>query len=163
MFYYNPLLKKKVTNYKITFSAFASGMEANKDQGILPYKYSKLCYNYHISSGALKDGIGFEALSLPKSEQDYNDERVITMENNQEIKQLWLYKYFDTQNNKPNYKLLFYTTDGVIHWVPLISQYPYTFNIASIIYSSGIPNAVNYRLNGEDYMIFSSQTDGMWK
>ena len=163
MFYYNKLLKKKVATYKISFSAFASGMNTQVDEGILPIKYAKRCYNYKISNGALKDGIGFEALTLPISYNNLSQERTIVMENNQEIKQIWLYKNYDSQNDVQDYRLLFYTTDGVIHWLPLVSNLPYTFNIASLIYSSGVPNAVNYRLDGEDCMIFSSKTDGMWK
>lgn len=163
MFYYKPLLKKKVGDYKITFSAFASGMNSEVDEGILPYKYAKCCYNYQISNGALKDGIGFEPLTLPTNYEDLNNQREILMEPNQEIKKIWVFKYFDLDNNVPDYRLLFYTKDGTIKWTQLVANYPYTFNIASVIYSSGVPNAVNYRLNGQDYMIFSSPTDGMWK
>ena len=163
MFYYNGLVKKRVHNYKITFTAFASGANTQIDDGILPYKLAKKCYNYQISSGALQDGIGFEPLSLPKSYNDITDERVIRMEQNQEIKQMWLYKFYDQQNQRQDYKLLFYTTDGVINWVSLYSNSTYTNYIASLIYSAGVPNAINYRLDGDDYMIFSSATDGMWK
>lgn len=163
MFYFKPLLKKKVTDYKITFSAFASGMNSEVDEGILPYKYAKLCYNYQISNGALKDGIGFSKLSLPISYDDLSKEREIVMEPDQEVKAIWMFKYFDAEHNTPDYRLLFYNSDGKIRWTQLVADYPYTFNIASLIYSSGVPNAVNYRLDGEDYMIFSSATDGMWK
>lgn len=162
MFYPKPLVTKKVKNYTINFSAFASGMNTEVDEGILPYKYAKKCYNYTVENGALKNGIGFEPLSLPVSSDDITTERLITMEPNQSVKALWVFKYFDTKTNKPDYKLLFYTEGGIIRWTNLVGQYPYTFEIASFIYSSGVPNAVNYRLNGIDVMIFSSTTDGMW-
>ncbi|MBO5884349.1 MAG: hypothetical protein J6Q51_00970, partial [Clostridia bacterium] len=162
MFYPKPLVTKKVKNYTINFSAFASGMNTEVDEGILPYKYAKKCYNYTVENGALKNGIGFEPLSLPVSSDDITTERLITMEPNQSVKALWVFKYFDTETNKPDYKLLFYTEGGIIRWTNLVGQYPYTFEIASFIYSSGVPNAVNYRLNGIDVMIFSSATDGMW-
>ena len=164
MFYPKLLKTKKVTDYKINFSAFSSGMNSEIDEGILPYKYAKNCYNYSIESGALKNGIGFEPLKLPVSNQDISDEREILMDdNNQEIKSLWVFKYFNNETNTPEYKLLFYSTGGKIKWLELVSKYPYIFEIASFIYSSGVPNAVNYRLDGTDVMIFSSQTDGMWK
>lgn len=163
MFYSKPLITKKVKNYTVNFSAFANGMNSEIDEGILPYKYAKSCYNYTIENGALKNGIGFEPLSLPISSDDISQERIVVMEKDQEIKALWVYKYFDNSTNKPDYKLLFYTQGGVIRWTNLVGKMPYTFPIASLIYSDGVPNAVNYRLNGVDVMIFSSPTDGMWK
>ena len=163
MFYKKPLITKKVTDYKISFSAFSQGMNGEVDEGILPYKYAKLCYNYSIDSGALKNGIGFEPLTLPKTSENIDDERLIIMEPDQEIKALWMFRYFDMEDNKPDYQLLFYTTGGIIRYLQLVSNIQYTFEIPSLIYSSGVPNAVNYRLNGVDYMIFSSATDGMWK
>ena len=163
MFYPKSLITKKVTDYKITFSAFQSGMNTEIDEGILPYKYAKSCYNYCIENGALKDGIGFEELTLPVSNDDIKTERKIIFEKNQEVKELWVYKYFNQKENVPDYKLLYYITDGTIRWLPIVNTYPYTFGLASIIYSQGVPKAVNYRLDGLDYMIFSSATDGMWK
>ena len=163
MFYPKLLKTKKVTNYKINFSAFASGMNTQIDQGILPYKYAKNCYNYSIKSGALKNGIGFEKIKMPKSLDNLQEEREILIDENYDIKKLWVFKYFNEKTQIPEYKLLFYLNGGVIRWVDLINKFPYTFEIPSIIYSSGVPNAVNYRLNGTDFMIFSSQTDGMWK
>ena len=150
-------------NYRITFSAFANGMNSEVDEGILPYKYAKLCYNYKISNGALKDGIGFEALTLPTSYANLSNQRTISLSNNQEIKAMWLFRYYDSTLGDNNYMLLYYNTAGKIKYIPLIAEHPYDFEIASIIYSAGVPNALNYRLNGTDYMIFSSCTDGMWK
>lgn len=163
MFYSKPLLTKKVTNYKVSFSAFQSGMNSEIDEGILPYKYAKSCYNYCIENGALKDGIGFESVKFPKSLDDLETEREILLEKNEQPKALWVYKYFDAKKNVSDYRLMFYITSGKIKWFQIITPYIYTFGMAGVLYSEGVPNAVNYRLNGVDYMIFSSATDGMWK
>ncbi len=162
MFYYKSLLKKNVTEYKITFSAFASGMTSEIDEGILSYKYAKLCYNYRIENGALKDGIGFEPLTLPISRDDISNERTIIMEPNQKVEKMWLYTYYDQENAQTDYRILYYNR-GQIRWIPIYSFGPYSGILASVIYNTSVPNAINYRLNGEDYMIFSSPTDGMWK
>ena len=162
MFYYKALLKKNVTEYKITFSSFASGMNSEIDEGILPYKYAKSCFNYRIVNGALKDGIGFEPLTLPKNMDDPQNERQVIMETSQKVERLWLYRDFDQEENVAEYKILYYNR-GEIRWIPLYGQSMYTFIIPSVIYNTSIPNAVNYRLDGKDYMIFSSPTDGMWK
>lgn len=162
MFYANRLLLKKETNMKIVFSKFASGMTSEIDDDILPCKYAKICYNYHTENGALKNGLGFKKLSLPTS-TSYDKEREIIIDKNTGIKALWHYKYYDTENDTPQDSLLFYTEGGRINWISLVDIDPYAYPIASMIYSNGIPNGINYRLNGLDTMIFSSKTDGMWK
>ena len=63
MFYPKKLITKRVSKYKLNFTAFASSMNTEVDEGILPHKYAKLTYNYKISNGALKTGIGFEDLT----------------------------------------------------------------------------------------------------
>lgn len=162
MFYYKTLLKKNVTDYKITFSAFASGMTSEVDEGILSYKYAKRCYNYKVESGALKDGIGFEALTLPKSRDNSSDERTIVMEPGQKVEKMWLYTYFDQDKKQADYKILYYN-NGQIRWMNIYSISIYTGILASVIYNTSVPNAINYRLDGKDWIIFSSPTDGMWK
>ena len=162
MFYYKTLLKKNVTDYKITFSAFASGMTSEVDEGILSYKYAKRCYNYKVESGALKDGIGFEPLTLPKSRDNPSDERTIVMEPGQKVEKMWLYTYFDQEKKQADYKILYYN-NGKIRWMNIYSLSIYTGILASVIYNTSVPNAINYRLDGEDWIIFSSPTDGMWK
>ncbi len=162
MFYYKSLLKKNVTEYKITFSSFASGMTSEVDEGILSYKYAKRCYNYRVENGALRDGIGFEPLKLPISRDDLSNERTIIMEPNQKVEKMWLYTYYDQENMRTDYRILYYNR-GQIRWIPIYSFGPYSGILASVIYNTSVPNAINYRLNGEDYIIFSSPTDGMWK
>ncbi len=163
MFYKKPLLVKKVSDYKITFSSFASGMNSEVDEGILPYKYAKSCYNFTIKNGALKNGIGFSKLKLPKTRDDLSSQREIVFDTDDDIKAIWLYKYFDQDSNTQKNKILYYTTGGKIMRFDVFFNYPYTYQIASVIYPQSIPNAINYRLDGKDYMIFSSKTDGMWK
>ena len=155
MFYYKSLLKKNVTEYKITFSSFASGMTSEVDEGILSYKYAKRCYNYRVENGALRDGIGFEPLKLPISRDDLSNERTIIMEPNQKVEKMWLYTYYDQENMRTDYRILYYNR-GQIRWIPIYSFGPYSGILASVIYNTSVPNAINYRLNGEDYIIFSS-------
>lgn len=162
MFYKKQLVVKKVQDYKISFSAFASGMNTETDEGILPYKYAKNCYNFTVKNGALKNGIGFSLLKLPKTSTNLSDEREIQTLSSDDIKAVWVFRYFDQENNVPDYKILYYTTNGKIMRFDVFSNFPYVFDLASVLYPQSVPNAVNYKLNGKDYMIFSSKTDGMW-
>ena len=84
MFYSKKLITKKVSTYKLNFTAFSNTMNTEIDDAILPHKYAKLSYNFKVANGALSTGIGFEELTLPT---DYN-----TTENQRQIrleKKLW--------------------------------------------------------------------------
>lgn len=164
IFYSKPLLSKNVATKKLTFSAFSSGMNTEIDDAVLPHKYAKLCFNYKVSEGALKTGIGFEELKLPISSEKISDERKILIDENNGIKAIWHYRYYDQDQDMPKHLLMYYTEGGLIYWLFLVHYDPYVYTITSnSIYPNGVPSAVNYRLNGEDCMIFSSPKDGMWK
>lgn len=165
MFYSKKLLTKKVSTYKLNFTAFSSTMNTEIDDAILPHKYAKLSYNYKVSNGALSTGLGFEELTLPTDYNTTQNQRKIRLDENSGIKAIWHYKYYSQQQQKPRHLLMYYTTEGYIYWMFVVHEIdPYTYKIATTsLYPNGVPSAINYRLDGEDCMIFSSPADGMWK
>ena len=166
MFYPKKLITKKVGTYKLNFTAFSNLMNTEIDEGLLPHKTAKISYNYKIANGALSTGIGFEPMTLPKTLTDPNNERQVYMEQNDGIKKLWHYRFFNQDTNLPQHMIMFYTVGGQIWWALVVHEvdpYVYKINSQGVLYPNGIPNAVNYRLDGEDWMIFSSPKDGMWK
>ena len=62
MFYSNKVKTKATKNYKITYSSFASGMNTEVDDNLLPHKQGKVVYNYEVKNGALKTGLGLKNL-----------------------------------------------------------------------------------------------------
>ena len=82
MFLHKRIPSKKYTNYKIDYSIFGSGMNADKDENLLSTKKAKLHYNYDVLSGALKTGIGFKDLTLPKTREPNSLERGIELPEN---------------------------------------------------------------------------------
>lgn len=162
MFYVKPLIGKKTTNFKLSFTSFSNTMTTEIDEGLLPYKRAKLSYNFNIKNGALTDGYGFKNLCLPKSLADLSDERQIVLPG-VDIKKVWHFKFYDQTLKRPAHQLLMYGQGGQIYWAKFISIDPFASPVASnSLYPNAIPNALNYRMNGIDYMIFSSSQDGMW-
>lgn len=165
MFYSKKLITKKVSTYKLNFTAFSNTMNTEVDDAILPHRYAKLSYNFKVANGALSTGIGFEDLTLPTTATSTDNQRKIILDPNSGIKAIWHYKYFDQNTNKPRHLFMYYTVEGYIYWTFVVHESDkYAYKIASTsIYPNGVPSAINYRLNGEDWMIFSSPADGMWK
>lgn len=160
MFYKNIKLKKPVSKAKINFTQFSNSMDTEIDDAIMPYKTAKMSYNFNVKKGCLKNGNGFKDFTMP-SLSNSSDRTIVPP--NGTIKKLWHYKYFNTTQNTSNNQILIYTDDGQIYSSNVKSNTPLCARVLSSVFSSGVPNAVNYRLNSKDTMIFSSETDGMWK
>ena len=159
MFYKNTKLKKKVSKAKITFTNFDATMNTEIDDALMPFKSAKVSYNFNVKNGSLKTGYGFKKLCLPKYSE--SGEREIVAPSG-EIKKLWFFKYFNTTLGEFTNMMLIYLTGGDIYACFIKNNSPLCFKILNSVYSSGIPNALNYRLNSKDSVIFSSETDGMW-
>ena len=152
MFYSKKLITKKVSTYKLNFTAFSNTMNTEVDDAILPHRYAKLSYNFKVSNGALSTGIGFEDLTLPTSATSADNQRKIILDPNSGVKAIWHYKYFDQNENKPYHLFMYYTAEGHIYWAFVVHESDkFAYKIASTsIYPNGVPSAVNYRLNAED-------------
>jgi len=160
MFYPNLKLKKSSTNAKINFTNFEKSMNTETDESLLPYKQAKMSYNFNVKKGALTNGYGFSELQLPNF-YDENFRTIIPPAS--PVKKLWHYKYFDTTLNKPSHALVMYCENGDIQTCLFYDDSPFCRTILQSVLSSSIPNAINYKLNSVDSMIFSSESDGVWK
>ena len=159
MFYKDAKPKKKVFKNKVSFTNFDASMNTDIDETLMPYKTAKMSYNFKVKDGSLKTGYGFKKLCLPMF--SYDGEREITAPQG-DIKKVWFFKYFNERLNKFTNMLLIYVTTGDIYSCMIYDNSPFCTKILNTVYSNGIPNAINYRLNSVDSMIFSSETDGMW-
>jgi hypothetical protein len=72
----NPVKKRKVS-----IQSFEMGMNAEKDESILPLSVAKKIYNFDFSSGALREGYGLER--APGSDS---------------AKNVWIYKRHDFES-----------------------------------------------------------------
>ena len=159
MFYKDTKLKKKVTKAKVTFTNFNAHMDTELDDALMPFKQAKISYNFNVKKGNLKTGYGFKELTLPRF-YDSGEREIIPPQGN--IKKIWYFKYFHQDISEFVNMLLIYLESGDIYSCIIKDNSPLCSRILNTVYSSGVPNAIPYRLNSEDSMIFSSETDGMW-
>ena len=141
MFYKNTKLKKKTSKAKITFTNFDASMDTQQDDALMPYKTAKMSYNFNVKKGSLKTGYGFKNLCLPK--YSTTGERQITAPEGN-IKKVWVYKYFNSSLNCFTNMLIIYTASGDIYYCLIKDNSPLCSKIIDSVYSSGIPNAINY-------------------
>lgn len=161
MFIHKKIPSKKYSNYKIDYSIFGSGMNADKDENLLSTKKAKLYYNYDIKSGALKTGLGFEKLTLPETSSPNAAEREIELPEDVAFDGVWHFKYYSQTDDQKDHFLVYYGKDGNVYWCKLVSVFSESFLVDENLTFPTRPNALQYRLDNEDVMIFTEPTSNM--
>ena len=154
MFYPKKLLLKKMNNYKLTYTAFANGMNCEIDDNLLPLKYGKVVYNYTVKNGALKNGLGFELATFPKKYNDGSERTILTLPNGEGIKALWHFKYYDLSAKETRHKIVFSTKSKHIYFFQTVAQGTAFFDMFFDEKTfDGDLLGINYHLNGDDCLI----------
>lgn len=159
MFYPNIKLRKGSKSAKVDFTNFEKCMDTETDEALLPYKQAKISYNFNVKKGALCSGYGFKDLTLPKITEG---ERTIVAPGT-DIKKMWKYKYYDQVNQKDDSQIVFIDSTGQLYYVLIHNNSALSLPLLYQTLFESIPNAINYRLDSQDTLIFSSDKDGMWK
>ncbi len=154
MFKRKDLLLKKIKKFKLTYSSFANGMNTEIDENLLPIKYAKKFFNFSVKSGALKSGMGFSALSLPKYYTS-DEERLIPVVNPDEaILSIWHFPYYHEDSKIIRNSILFYTSTEQLFFFRTVWQFSSYYTLFNPTqYFSGKMNAIYYKLNGVDSML----------
>ena len=155
MFYRHSLKTPKVRHSIVEFSSFQGGMCRNIDANIMPIKYAYNTYNFDISNGALKDGLGIQELSA--SHLGKLQELIYPQG---EIMAVWQYYRYDFLLLRRDDKLIIYMSNGYLYYMDIFGEDVDFTKIESSFFSSS-PNFLNYRLNSEDVLIVTSPTDEM--
>lgn len=134
---------------QVTLSNFFAGVNAAIDESLLPITNAKICYNFDFSSGVLKAGFGIE--TSKNGTLDIGDIAV---------KNIWLYKRYDTVNMRKDDRLMILSENGQIFW-RYIYRLDYTLYELVGVNLIGVGIAVNYRLYGEDVIIICTDKDSM--
>ena len=164
MIYEKELLLKNKSTYKLSLSTFKNGINTETDENSLPYKYAKVSYNFSFKRGSLKTGNGFSKLVLPETSEASSAMReLMILGDYEKLNKLWLFPYYNTSANYRDHMLLL-SYDDVVKYVKIIGINPIFYNIdlAETLTFTSEPNALYYNIDGEDVMLVSSATDGMF-
>lgn len=157
---YYPELK----TFTADFSNFSGGLNTEINKEILPINYAVRAYNFNYESGTLKEGLGVEKLTFPFSNEP-EDEREVVLNSEASPLSVAHYRFFNKDSGKREDKLLVYASNKKLYSCPLSTETSTTIDEIAGITLKEKPKFINYRLNGEDSIIFTNLTDGMvvWK
>ena len=166
MFFKKLITKPKQKLQKIKITTFEKGLNFKKDENILPLVYASAEYNFNNKNGALKDGLGIDHLinKLPFSSA-FKTKLGAEIAAMGGIKACYFAKKYNPTTNKREDKLVLLKNNNTLCYLPLYEDAILPDTILEPIENLELnskPVAVNYRLNGDDCTIFSSESDAMF-
>lgn len=150
---------KNISYSKLNYASFKNGINADYDSYLTPITYSKNTFNYSFKNGALKTGLGVDALKLPKQDNRPDVLRELNMPEGVEAVGCWVYERYIPEDFRKVYDLIMYGSDNIVYWTGLFSQLTDFYELLTL---QKIPNFINYRLNGQDSLIMTNDVDGMY-
>ena len=141
----------------LSINSFDGGLNLSHDNDLTSFNYATDLKNFAFKDGTLKSGLGLKSLALHLSNETLLNRDFLTIGN--WLKVFHFYKY-NKENKKREDKLVFIDFNYNVYYLNLYDQEKTLFSLRSIKFTSP-PTAIRYRLNGEDVLIFSSETDNM--
>lgn len=155
MIYRKPLTAKKNPSGKKRISNFAGGLNTVIDPSLVDHNCATLSYNIEGKSGAMQNTGGFDEFFTGEGKG-----KTFPFEDNKKpIIGVWHYKRVK-ENGEPDDRLILMFDDLSVSYLSLTEKDAYPQPLAGVKFTS-FPNAVNFRLDSDDVIIFSSPTDEM--
>lgn len=158
MIFYKNLKKHKKTEEKnIVFSIFGNNIVSNENDLLAKPNECKTCYNFSVTDGALKTGLGFRDLQVPASYDDLETcHNFDFSEYFDEVDGIWLDRWYNPDIDRYNYNLLMIDSSYALWAVPLVDQYEGMVWSVSTKLSSYPTYQCQYRINNADCVFFFS-------
>lgn len=143
----------KIPSYKtgkVSLFDFSKGMSGEVDGKLARTSIADVSFNYSLSTGALKDGVGVKEFEF------FVGGEKVRLEFLPEIKPIkcYFYKRFDENTLKSDDRLLVYASDKNFYECKLTENSGKFYLIEGLNFER-VPQAVCYKLNGDDVIILS--------
>ena len=155
MFYRNALKGLRGSDRVYSVKSFGGGMNTVSEDFLLEQGVAKISYNLSGKTGALRECGGFSAFTLPFD----GKETEVTI-GNKAITKVWYYRRFDLPTRKNDDRILLLSEDKRLYNI-YVNGLDLGVSLVDERQFEETPEALNYRLNGEDVMIFCSGKDKM--
>lgn len=155
MFYRNALKGLRGSDRVYSVKSFGGGMNTVSEDFLLEQGVAKISYNLSGRTGALRECGGFSAFTLPFD----GKETEVTI-GNKAITKVWYYRRFDLPTRKNDDRILLLSEDKRLYNI-YVNGLDLGVSLVDERQFEETPEALNYRLNGEDVMIFCSGKDKM--
>lgn len=144
----------------LSASNFSYGPSSTYSGDNTNFNFAREIENFDFSSGELRNGIGFKNLTSCLNEEQGNSTLANDLDGIGDVVRVFhFYKYNQITNCRDD-KLIFVNHLYQVFYINLYSQNKTLYSLRNITFTS-LPVAVRYRLNGEDVILFSSETDNM--
>lgn len=145
---------------QLSIPSFEKGISLKYDKALTNFNYASSIENFSFDTGALTGGIGFDNIFSHISKPNEAQNLSTDLKNIGDIERIfYFYKYNSTLCQKED-KLVFVSASHQIYYVDLQKTNKQLSTLRNIKFTS-TPDAIRYRLNGEDVLIFTSETDNM--
>lgn len=149
-------------NKVLKINNFSKGIDKRISKNITDLDYAVSSFNFDTSKGVLSCHKGIKKFIIKKLVNGESvDVEVQSPFDSGEIR-TFLFEKFDYDNNVRKDKLIV-VKDGssLFYYLELNPELPAEFYTVSTINAKGINGVVNYNLNGEDVLIFSTENENM--
>ncbi len=136
---------------KVTLNSFSLGVNGEVDEDLLTVSYAKYSYNFDYDSGALKNSIGVDYLSL--------NENRYTLPNGVYPIKIYYYDRYDVSLDKKDERLIVYASDKNFYYLKLNDTDG--FIKFEGLTMENAPQGINYNYDGRDVFIFSKDGEGI--
>lgn len=144
---------------RVTINNFSGGIDAGASGDLVALKKSKMSYNFGFSSGALKSDVGFEAEFGAKPGESGLFDSLLSGESGFCGGCVFLYRRYDNEAEKEDNKLVIFDENYNGYYINLADESRELIPLG--VKFSSRPEAIVYRLMGEDVLIMCSKGDNM--
>ena len=161
MIYNKTTYPSRSGGYSYTIKNFLNGISVGEyDDGMLAPSTAVSSYNFDFSGGKLKSGVGFKDSILELFDQDVHEKIKQDLASVGSIIKTFIYRNYNQDRDEREDKLLLLSEDLNLFILNLKGGNREFIRERNIVFTS-VPNAISYRLDGEDVLIFTSLTDNM--
>ena len=155
IFYKNLKKHKKTTEKNITFSIFKDGVISNEDDLISKPNECKTFYNFTITDGALKTGLGFKDIEVPASESNLQTVHTYNMSTVgiTEITAIDSFRYKHIEDDRYYYHINIVDQRGYLWICAVIDEIGYPIAKSNLGFSDLVSTSP-YRINDYDCILY---------
>ena len=155
MLYSEMLPLSNQTKLNVRLTDFSNGINTQKSFSVLPLNYAVNTFNFDLSSGALREGLGLKVFTTPYTRFGVAHTKTYDVPTNvTQIQNVWFYRRYDYDGESFSPVMLIYGDDSKLYGTTIRSTTGFT-EVASMALD-GDPVGINYRLDNKDCMIFCS-------
>jgi hypothetical protein len=146
---------------EISIADFQKGLDTETAENITSFDKSVNCYNFDLKSGALKESVGFETLTIPATFEDNSSERNPLFYEGSTFAKLGVYKIFSKSQNKRIDKIIAITGENKVEFCKLVTPYPAMMNLDEQTFQE-VPKLFNYNDGENDIILFATESEGLF-